>query len=163
MILAKKPKIFQKSQKTFRKTIDKCVLLWYNIIRAVRDAAMAQLVEHMLGKHEVISSTLISSSNTQPLNLLIQGFIFFKKTIDKCVLLWYNTTRAVRDAAMAQLVEHMLGKHEVISSTLISSSNTQPLNLLIQGFIFIKLLTNAVPFCYTISNIFWRSRNEKTN
>ena len=103
MILAKKPKIFQKSQKTFRKTIDKCVLLWYNIIRAVRDAAMAQLVEHMLGKHEVISSTLISSSNTQPLNLLIQGFIF------------------------------------------------------------IKLLTNAVPFCYTISNIFWRSRNEKTN
>ena len=32
------------------------------------DAAMAQLVEHMLGKHEVISSTLISSSRAQPLN-----------------------------------------------------------------------------------------------
>ena len=56
-----------KKQKIFQKSIDKCFLLWYNIKRAVRDAAMAQLVEHMLGKHEVISSTLISSSNAQTL------------------------------------------------------------------------------------------------
>ena len=33
----------------------------------------------------------------------------------------YNN-KAVRYAAVAQMVEHMLGKHEVISSILISSS-----------------------------------------
>ena len=43
---------------------------------------MAQLVEHMLGKHEVISSTLISSSRAQPLGSNLKGFSF-SKTIDK--------------------------------------------------------------------------------
>ena len=33
----------------------------------LKDAAMAQLVEHILGKDEVISSILISSSNNSPM------------------------------------------------------------------------------------------------
>ena len=69
-------KNIEKIKKTFKKTIDKSILLWYNIKRAARDAAMAQLVEHMLGKHEVISSTLISSSRAQPLDFF-QGLLFF--------------------------------------------------------------------------------------
>ena len=84
-------KNIEKIKKIFQKTIDKSILLWYNIKRAARDAAMAQLVEHMLGKHEVISSTLISSSNTRPLNRLGSRF-FFIKSIDKHPynLLYYN-------------------------------------------------------------------------
>ena len=70
-------KNIEKIKKTFKKTIDKSILLWYNIKRAARDAAMAQLVEHMLGKHEVISSTLISSSRAQPLGFDPRAFIFF--------------------------------------------------------------------------------------
>ena len=47
--------------KKFRHAIDKSKILCYN--SKGRYAAMAQLVEHILGKDEVISSNLISSSN----------------------------------------------------------------------------------------------------
>ncbi len=51
--------------------------------------------------------------------------LFFEKTLDKRPTIWYNTIRPIKTdeiAAMAQLVERVLGKDEVISSTLISSS-----------------------------------------
>ena len=66
-------------------------------------ADMAQLVEHMLGKHEVTSSNLVISST--PLRSC--GGV---------------TKKLNPYADMAQLVEHMLGKHEVTSSNLVISS-----------------------------------------
>ena len=53
---------------------------------------------------------------------------FFQKRLDKCVLMWYNIkvvgTKATwwHDADIAQLVEHVIGNDEVISSNLIISS-----------------------------------------
>ena len=47
----------------------------YNI-NVVANAAVAQLVEHMLGKHEVTSSTLVSSSKIPHENA---GFLFCKQ------------------------------------------------------------------------------------
>ena len=46
---------------------------------------------------------------------------FFKKSIDKYSTVCYNI-KAVENAAVAQLVEHMLGKHEVAGPTPASSS-----------------------------------------
>ncbi len=46
--------------------------------------------------------------------------IIFKKGIDNARIIWYNT-RVVKNAAIAQMVERILGKDEVISSILISS------------------------------------------
>ena len=47
--------------------------------------------------------------------------IIFKRGIDNTRIIWYNT-RVVKNAAIAQMVERILGKDEVISSILISSS-----------------------------------------
>ena len=45
----------------------------YNV-NVVANAAVAQLVEHMLGKHEVTSSTLVSSSKIPHENA---GFLLY--------------------------------------------------------------------------------------
>ncbi len=50
----------RKNDNFFQKPIDKPRPVCYNVIRC--DAAMAQLVEHILGKDEVPSSNLGSSS-----------------------------------------------------------------------------------------------------
>ena len=50
---------------------------------------------------------------------------------------------------MAQLVEHMLGKHEVTSSNLVISSKNLS-KLVWKGFYFLcyrKLLESTSPFC----------------
>ena len=91
------------------------------------------------------------------LRTFLKNFVFFKNGLDKRVFVCYNlTVRAIaraKIAAIAQLVEHMLGKHEVISSTLISSSRAQPLRFILKGFSFIKLLTKPTQICYTIYNV----------
>ena len=48
-----------------------------------------------------------------------------EKSIDKCHILYYNT-QAVENAAIAQPVERILGKDEVASSNLASSSKKCP-------------------------------------
>ena len=56
----------QNYSKNFSKPIDKSKSTWYNNIVAIAEhkfADIAQLVEHILGKDEVISSTLIISSS----------------------------------------------------------------------------------------------------
>ena len=58
----------------------------------------------------------------------VNGFCnIFKKPLDNCDFLMYNG-KAVKNAAIAQPVERILGKDEVASSNLASSSKT--LNLL---------------------------------
>ena len=72
------------------------------------------------------------------INLLIKIFFFFSKSIDKTHIIWYNNKRRrITDgnAVIAQLVEHMLGKHEVISSNLINSSKKH-------------LISGAFLFCF---------------
>ena len=50
--------------------------------------------------------------------------IFFSKPLDKMKKLCYNSEVGGFHAGMAQLVEHVIGNDEVISSTLIASSRT---------------------------------------
>ena len=50
--------------------------------------------------------------------------IFFSKPLDKMKKLCYNREVGGFRAGMAQLVEHVIGNDEVISSTLIASSRT---------------------------------------
>ena len=76
------------------KMLDKLPYSLYNL-KAVKNAAIAQSVERILGKDEVASSNLASSS------------IF----LSEC-----------KNAAIAQSVERILGKDEVASSNLASSS-----------------------------------------
>ena len=61
----------------------------------------SQLVEHILGKDDVI---IFSAERTENRSTLI------------------NSSKNNDFAVIAQLVEHILGKDEVISSTLINSS-----------------------------------------
>ena len=75
---------------------------------------MAQSVEHVIGNDEVISSILISSSNSRR-----------------------------HHAAMAQSVEHVIGNDEVISSILISSSKILR-SILIGGFFFIEQISGRI-------------------
>ena len=60
----KKTKIFPFSQNFFQKAIDKRIFFCYNYIRCNQTtfAAMAQQVEHVLGKDEVTGSNPVSSS-----------------------------------------------------------------------------------------------------
>ena len=51
--------------------------------------------------------------------------IKLKKVVDRRGINWYNV-KAVRNAAIAQQVERILGKDEVPSSNLGSSSNFSP-------------------------------------
>ena len=76
-----------------KKMLDKTADPLYNL-KAVKNAAIAQSVERILGKDEVASSNLASSS-------------IFLDSIS---------------AAIAQSVERILGKDEVASSNLASSS-----------------------------------------
>ena len=59
-----KNKIFPFSQNFFQKAIDKRIFFCYNYIRCNQTtfAAMAQQVEHVLGKDEVTGSNPVSSS-----------------------------------------------------------------------------------------------------
>ena len=66
--------IFFEKIKKIRHAIDKSKILCYN--SKGRYAAMAQLVEHILGKDEVISSNLISSSR-KPECVSVRVFYFF--------------------------------------------------------------------------------------
>ena len=58
--------------KIFAKPLDKNVVMWYTV-QVGRNAGIAQLVEHVIGNDEVISSNLITSSrearceNSEPL------------------------------------------------------------------------------------------------
>ena len=62
---------YKKMQIKFLKAIDKPNIFWYNSLRHEEIflwyAAMAQLVEHILGKDEVPSSNLGSSSRKTPI------------------------------------------------------------------------------------------------
>ncbi len=49
-------------------------------------AGMAQLVEHMLGKHEVISSTLITSSTEKGTDIVRAFFSAVGFTEENCTL-----------------------------------------------------------------------------
>ncbi len=84
---------FAKSAEIGKKMLDKTADPLYNL-KAVKNAAIAQSVERILGKDEVASSNLASSST-------------FLDSIS---------------AAIAQSVERILGKDEVASSNLASSS-----------------------------------------
>ena len=93
--------------------LDKTADPLYNL-KAVKNAAIAQSVERILGKDEVASSNLASSS-------------IFLDSIS---------------AAIAQSVERILGKDEVASSNLASSSKAQ--DHLVLGFLYIsKSLSTA--------------------
>ena len=68
--MLRKGNFFEKTSKNFEKGVDKGENICYNKQafkrahkKTTKSAAMAQLVEHILGKDEVISSNLISSSN----------------------------------------------------------------------------------------------------
>ena len=62
----KKCRIFTKNLKIAKKDLDKQLPIRYNNLRRrfapAMFAAMAQVVEHILGKDEVTSSNLVSSS-----------------------------------------------------------------------------------------------------
>ena len=60
---------------------------------------------------------------------------YLKKSLDKQGEIIYNIKRC-KCAAMAQVVEHILGKDEVTSSSLVSSSKNKA--LLRKCFIFIQ-------------------------
>ena len=79
------------------KMLDKMPHPLYNL-KAVKNAAIAQSVERILGKDEVASSNLASSS------IILDSL----------------------SAAIAQSVERILGKDEVASSNLASSSRKRP-------------------------------------
>ena len=51
----------EKIKNIFEKALDKMTKVCYNI-KVLRDAGMAQSVEHVIGNDEVISSILITSS-----------------------------------------------------------------------------------------------------
>ena len=83
------------------------VVKYASRVSATEYAAIAQSVERILGKDEVASSNLASSSN-------------------------------LKFAAIAQPVERILGKDEVASSNLASSSKETP-KFMLRGFCFIEL------------------------
>ena len=68
----------------------------------------------MLSVHKKGQKTALKRPEKNILN-------FFQKRLDKMRRLCYNIN-VVANAAVAQLVEHMLGKHEVTSSNLVISS-----------------------------------------
>ena len=68
IILLQNKKIFEKTQKKLDRTQKSC----YNI-KAVRNAAIAQQVERILGKDEVSSSNLDSSSTENPVTAMVAG------------------------------------------------------------------------------------------
>ena len=60
------------------KSLDKSVYPLYNL-KAVKNAAIAQSVERILGKDEVVSSNLASSSKAQ--DRLVLGFLYISKSL----------------------------------------------------------------------------------
>jgi hypothetical protein len=79
---------------------------------ARRDAGIAQLVEHLLAKEKVASSSLVSRSN-----------ICLGGASSSTICLTHRRYPWVyRDAGIAQLVEHLLAKEKVASSSLVSRS-----------------------------------------
>ena len=68
---------FQKKQKKFEKPLDKCVQIWYNIIRrrefpsGVKLGSLAQLGEHLPHKQRVTgSSPVVSTTNGRVVQLV---------------------------------------------------------------------------------------------
>ena len=103
------------SAKKAEKSLDKWVHPLYNL-KAVKNAAIAQSVECILGKDEVASSNLASSS------------IFLDSL----------------SAAIAQSVERILGKDEVASSNLASSSKMTEIDLVSVIFLASILRTGGL-------------------
>ena len=69
---------FAKSAEIGKKMLDKSAYPLYNL-KAVKNAAIAQSVERILGKDEVASSNLASSSKVQ--DQLVLDFLYISKSL----------------------------------------------------------------------------------
>jgi hypothetical protein len=95
----------------YDKTI--CNFIQYHVyFPARRDAGIAQLVEHLLAKEKVASSSLVSRSKSA----------WVAPAEAQVNIIHRRYPRVWRDAGIAQLVEHLLAKEKVASSSLVSRS-----------------------------------------
>ena len=65
-----------------KKVVDRRGINWYNV-KAVRNAAIAQQVERILGKDEVPSSNLGSSSTRNPVTAMVTGSFVIPTGIER--------------------------------------------------------------------------------
>ena len=94
-------------------------------------------------------------------NKLFCILIFFNFLLDFNYYLGYNNQVAIKYAARAQEVERILGKDEVTSSTLVSSSKN-PVHVSGRDFYFLLLTSSLLPqniictgFLETNNSPFW--------
>ena len=86
--------------------------------------------------------------------------IIFKKTIDKMDRICYNNP-CCESAAMAQMVERVLGKDEVTSSILVSSSRN-PENFVFRIFYLCPQNTTIITHYTNKNGMHRRVRSNKT-
>ena len=85
-------------------------------------------------------------------------YSFFKKCIDKRKIICYNNQASRGNilvyAAMAQLVEHILGKDEVPSSNL-GSSSRQPRREIFGALAFYRVPTKYLWELFSLKGVVW--------